>query len=122
MLLELLIFIIINFIMILCSCCGTPYRGPSIQNILGNLVSVAVGFLLAAYLEMSGLGLVRFVWVIVSEMFCMIYMRDSLLLTISRPLLTIINIGTTRPYIRILSNWQEGGIPEGYVNQNRIWA
>ena len=77
-------------------------RGDSIQNILGDMSSCAAGFALAKTLEISGLGWVRFAWIIVSEIFCIIYMRDSLIL------IWIILIFK----IEALANWQAEGIPE----------
>ena len=47
------------------------------QNKIGDLLSCAGGFILAAILQKAGMGWVSFVWLVVSEVVCIFYMRDS---------------------------------------------
>ena len=53
------------------------FGGESVQNMIGDLVSCAGGFILAASLQMAEIGWVSFVWVLISEIACILYMRDS---------------------------------------------
>ena len=56
------------------------YEGDSVQNIIGDLLACAAGNILAIQLQVAGVIWVSFVWVVVSEVACIVYMRDSLFL------------------------------------------
>ena len=58
------------------------YNGDSVQNIAGDLLSCAVGHILGTQLQLAGVGWVCYVWIVVSEVTCILYMRDSLFLII----------------------------------------
>merc|ERR1712098_1024476 len=58
------------------------YTGDSIQNILGDLFSCGLGYVLGTLFAALELWWLSLVWVVVSEIICIIYMRDSLLLNI----------------------------------------
>jgi len=77
------------------------YHGDSVQNIIGDLVSCGAGYVVATLLDRCGLGLARVGWVAVSEVCCVLYMRDSLVLTIF----------SLCYRSEVLAAWQERGIP-----------
>ena len=77
------------------------FGGESVQNMIGDLVSCAGGFILAASLQMAEMGWVSFVWVVISEIACILYMRDSWGLI-------IFNLAYKS---EALLAWQEEGIP-----------
>ena len=56
------------------------YKGDSVQNILGDLLSCAAGYALATVFHLAGVWWASLVWIVVSEVACVLYMRDSLAL------------------------------------------
>ena len=58
------------------------YKGDSIQNILGDLLSCGAGYALGTAFHVSGVWWASLVWVVVSEAGCVLYMRDNLALII----------------------------------------
>merc|ERR1711892_794635 len=58
------------------------YIGDSIQNIFGDIFSCAVGYIIGTFFVAIELWWLSLVWVVLSEVVCIWYMRDSLLMTI----------------------------------------
>merc|ERR1712142_1247251 len=58
------------------------YLGDSLQNILGDLLSCGGGYLLGTLFAPLELWWLSLVWLVLSELACILYMRDSLLLNI----------------------------------------
>jgi len=58
------------------------YSGDSIQNILGDLFSCALGYIIGTVFLALDLWWLSLVWILISEVICIWYMRDSLLMTI----------------------------------------
>ena len=56
--------------------------GDSLQNILGDLLSCGGGYLLGTLFAALELWWLSLVWLVLSELACILYMRDSLLLNI----------------------------------------
>merc|ERR1711913_117398 len=59
------------------------YIGDSVQNIIGDIFSVGLGYILGTVFLAVDLWYLSIVWAIVSEVVCVLYMRDSLLMTIT---------------------------------------
>merc|ERR1712215_565275 len=78
------------------------YKGDSVQNILGDLLSCAAGYALGTVFQQTGVWWASLVWVAVSEVGCTLYMRDSLALTIFA--LTVRS--------EALMSWQAEGLPQ----------
>ena len=56
--------------------------GDSIQNILGDVTSCALGYILGTVFLAIELQFLSVVWILVSEVVCVLYMRDSLVMTV----------------------------------------
>ena len=54
------------------------YKGDSVQNILGDMLSCAAGYALATVFHLAGVWWASLVWIVVSEVVCVLYMRASL--------------------------------------------
>merc|ERR1712079_74283 len=78
------------------------YNGDSIQNIVGDVLSCAVGYILGTVFLAVELWWLSIVWILVSEVVCILYMRDSLVLAIL----------TTLVPIQRLRSWQCAKIPK----------
>eukprot|EP00092_Neocalanus_flemingeri_P017546 GFUD01018984.1.p1 GENE.GFUD01018984.1~~GFUD01018984.1.p1 ORF type:complete len:201 (+),score=52.98 GFUD01018984.1:48-605(+) len=78
------------------------YIGDSIQNILGDLFSCGLGYVLGTLFAAVELWWISLVWVVVSEIVCILYMRDSLLL----------NIVTLLVHNEKLMQWQFCKVPD----------
>merc|ERR1712184_144729 len=78
------------------------YNGDSIQNILGDVLSCAVGYILGTVFLAIELWWLSIVWIVVSELVCILYMRDSLVLAIL----------TTLVPVQRLRQWQCSKIPK----------
>merc|ERR1712079_915382 len=74
----------------------------SIQNIVGDVLSCAVGYILGTVFLAVELWWLSIVWILVSEVVCILYMRDSLVLAIL----------TTLVPIQRLRSWQCAKIPK----------
>ena len=55
--------------------------GDSYQNILGDLTACTVGYLASWWFRQLGVWWLSMVWLLVSEVGCLLYMRDCLILT-----------------------------------------
>jgi len=82
------------------------YNGDSIQNILGDVLSCAIGYILGTVFLAVELWWLSLVWIVVSEVVCLLYMRDSLLLAIL----------TTLVHSQRLRQWQCAKIPQAKGN------
>ena len=99
------------------------FLGDSIQNILGDVLSCAVGYILGTVFLAVELWWLSLVWIVVSEVItisrsmttymfpmlqvvCLLYMRDSLLLAIL----------TTLVHSQRLRQWQCAKIPQAKGN------
>ena len=78
------------------------YKGDSVQNIIGDLLAGAVGYIVATQLQMAGVRWVSYVLLIVLEVVCFFYMRDGLFLIIVALLYKS----------EALVEWQAQGIPQ----------
>merc|ERR1712013_730237 len=58
------------------------YSGDSIQNILGDLFSCGLGYITGTVFLVLDLWWLSLVWILISEVVCIWYMRDSLLMTV----------------------------------------
>merc|ERR1711953_1477616 len=58
------------------------YNGDSIQNILGDILSCAIGYIVGTLFAAVELWWLSLVWVVISEIICILYMRDSLVLAV----------------------------------------
>merc|ERR1712123_262192 len=56
--------------------------GDSIQNILGDLFSCGLGYIIGTVFLAVELWWLSLVWILISEAVCIWYMRDSLLMTV----------------------------------------
>jgi len=92
--------------------CG-EYNGDSIQNILGDLVSCGAGYVLGTVFAALDAWWLSLVWVTLSEIGCIVYMRDSLLL----------NILTVLVHNERLVKWQLAKVPQGEYQGlfSRLW-
>ena len=88
--------------------------GDSIQNIIGDLLSCALGYVLGTVFAAVELWWLSLVWVVLSEVDCVLYMRDSLLL----------NLVTLLVKCDKLISWQLCKVPQeentGFIS--RLWA
>ena len=99
------------------------FLGDSIQNILGDVLSCAIGYILGTVFLAVELWWLSLVWIVVSEVItitrsmttymfpmlqvvCLLYMRDSLLLAIL----------TTLVHSQRLRQWQCAKIPQAKGN------
>merc|ERR1711936_817651 len=93
--------------------CG-EYAGDSIQTIIGDLLSCALGYVLGTVFAAVELWWLSLVWVVLSEVGCVLYMRDSLLL----------NLVTLLVECDKLISWQLCKVPQeentGFIS--RLWA
>jgi len=90
------------------------YIGDSIQNILGDLLSLSLGYILSSIFAAVELWWVSIVWALLSELICLVYMRDSLLMMI----ITLM-VNSDR-----LKNWQVAKLPKSESQQyfmSRLW-
>jgi len=78
------------------------YNGDSIQNILGDVLSCALGYIIGTVFLAVELWWLSIVWIVVSEIVCILYMRDSLVLAIL----------TTLVHSQKLREWQCAKIPK----------
>jgi len=92
--------------------CG-EYTGDSIQNILGDLVSCALGYVLGTVFAAVEFWWLSLVWIIISEVLCIVYMRDSL----------VLNILTVLVHNDKLMQWQLAKVPQGEYQGlfSRLW-
>merc|ERR1712179_658290 len=74
----------------------------TIQNILGDVLSCAVGYILGTVFLAIELWWLSIIWIVVSEVVCILYMRDSLVLAIL----------TTLVPVQRLRQWQCAKIPK----------
>jgi len=58
------------------------YKGDSIQNILGDIISMVVGYTMGTVFYQLGVWWLSVVWIVVSELLTFLYMRDSLFLVV----------------------------------------
>ena len=90
------------------------FEGDSIQNIIGDLLSCGLGYVLGTVFAAVELWWLSLVWIVVSEVGCVLYMRDSLLL----------NLVTLLVHNDKLINWQLCKVPQeantGFIS--RLWA
>merc|ERR1739838_1069839 len=90
------------------------YIGDSIQNILGDLLSCGLGYILGTVFAAVELWWLSIVWAVLSEVICILYMRDSLLMT-------IITLLVHSDRIR---NWQLAKLPKSENQEyfiSRLW-
>jgi len=87
------------------------YLGDSIQNIAGDLFSCGFGYILGTFFAALELWWLSIVVIVISEVACIIYMRDSLLLTI----LTLL------VHSEKLKQWQLCKIPETAQHVPSMW-
>jgi len=91
------------------------YIGDSIQNIFGDIFSCALGYIIGTVFVAIELWWLSLVWVVVSEVVCIWYMRDSLLMTV----LTLL------VHSEKLKTWQCCRIPkdntQGYFISRLSW-
>merc|ERR1712066_1169243 len=59
------------------------YIGDSVQNIIGDIFSVGLGYILGTLFLALEMWWLSILWAALSEMICVLYMRDSLLMTIT---------------------------------------
>jgi len=59
------------------------YTGDSVQNIIGDVFSCGLGYVLGTVFLAFELWWLSIVWALVSEVVCILYMRDSLLMTLT---------------------------------------
>merc|ERR1719336_204590 len=78
------------------------YIGDSVQNILGDVLSCALGYILGTVFLAVELWWLSIVWIVVSEIVCILYMRDSFVLAIL----------TTLVHSQKLREWQCAKIPK----------
>merc|ERR1711879_162131 len=82
--------------------CG-EYIGDSIQNILGDLVSCALGYVLGTVFAAVEFWWISLIWIVASEVLCIVYMRDSL----------VLNLATLLVHSDKLRQWQLAKVPQG---------
>lgn len=82
--------------------CG-EYIGDSIQNILGDLVSCALGYVLGTVFAAAEFWWISLLWIVASEVLCIVYMRDSL----------VLNLATLLVHNDKLRQWQLAKVPQG---------
>merc|ERR1739838_304194 len=90
------------------------YIGDSIQNIIGDLISCGLGYVLGTVFAAVELWWLSIVWALLSEVICILYMRDS-------PLMTIITLLVHSDRIR---NWQLAKLPKSENQEyfiSRLW-
>jgi len=90
------------------------YIGDSIQNIIGDLISCGLGYVLGTVFAAVELWWLSIVWALLSEVICILYMRDSLLMT-------IITLLVHSDRIR---NWQLAKLPKSENQEyfiSRLW-
>jgi len=87
------------------------YLGDSIQNIAGDLFSCGFGYILGTFFAALELWWLSIVIIIISEVACIIYMRDSLLLTV----LTLL------VHSDKVMHWQLCKIPEPAQQSPSMW-
>jgi len=91
------------------------YSGDSIQNILGDLFSCGLGYIIGTVFLVLDLWWLSLVWILISEVVCIWYMRDSLLMTV----LTLL------VHSEKLKTWQCVRIPkdntQGYFISRLSW-
>jgi len=77
------------------------YIGDSVQNIIGDVFSCGLGYILGTVFLAVELWWLSVVWALVSEVICILYMRDSLVMT-----LTTILVHSDK-----LKTWQSAKLP-----------
>jgi len=92
--------------------CG-EYIGDSIQNILGDLVSCALGYVLGTVFAAVEFWWISLIWIVASEVLCIVYMRDSL----------VLNLTTLLVHNDKLRQWQLAKVPQGETQGlfARLW-
>jgi len=78
------------------------YIGDSVQNIIGDVFSCGLGYILGTIFLAVEMWWLSVVWSLVSEIICILYMRDSLLMT-----LTTILVHSDK-----LKTWQLAKLPK----------
>merc|ERR1712241_91017 len=58
------------------------YNGDSIQNILGDILSCSLGYIIGTLFAAVDFWWLSILWIVISEIVCILYMRDSLVLAI----------------------------------------
>merc|ERR1712037_737323 len=58
------------------------YNGDSIQNILGDILSCSLGYIVGTLFAAVDFWWLSILWIVISEIVCILYMRDSLVLAI----------------------------------------
>ena len=90
------------------------FEGDSIQNIIGDLLSCSLGYIIGTTFAALDLWWLSLVWILLSEVGCVLYMRDSLLL----------NLLTLLVHSDKLVSWQLSKVPQeantGFIS--RLWA
>lgn len=81
------------------------YNGDSYQNILGDLLACTFGYLISWMFQEMGVWWVSLIWLLVSEVGCLLYMRDCLILTF----FTLVVPEALVPKANIMQ-WQEEGV------------
>jgi len=88
------------------------YIGDSIQNIAGDLFSCAFGYVLGTFFAALELWWLSLVLIVISEVACILYMRDSLALTVITLLVRS----------EKLKQWQLCKLPESARAQPSMWS
>eukprot|EP00092_Neocalanus_flemingeri_P021326 GFUD01023114.1.p1 GENE.GFUD01023114.1~~GFUD01023114.1.p1 ORF type:complete len:170 (-),score=34.74 GFUD01023114.1:11-520(-) len=81
---------------------SSEYKGDSVQNILGDLLSCSAGYIIGTAFYTCGVPWASLVWIAVSEVGCAMYMRDNLVIV-------MINLVVR---LEPLVAWQAGGLPK----------
>jgi len=86
------------------------YKGDSIQNILGDIISMVVGYTVGTVFYQLGVWWLSVVWIYLSEVFSLLYMRDGLFLVMYA-------LVVKDP---LLIDWQAAGIKEAMKKADQI--
>jgi len=81
------------------------YNGDSYQNILGDLLACTLGYLVSWLFREMGAWWLSLIWLCISEVGCLLYMRDCLALTF----FTLVVPEALVPKAKIMK-WQEEGV------------
>ena len=84
----------------------------SIQHVIGAVICCSVGYILSNFFLIIGFWWFSIIWIVTSEVGCLVYMRDSLVLMVAMMIYQVERV----------KDWQEEAIPQVKNMMNKIKA
>jgi len=88
---------------------SSDYEGDSIQNIVGDLTACTSGWFLSVVCWLHGVWYLPLIWIVISEVGLMLYIRDNLTITV---------VMMTYP-IDAIKKWQAQGVIEDKARKSK---